>query len=196
MPESGTRPPVWRPFGTLLAACRAAARAGLLSLPRGPALSAISALSRARDRGRAGDRSRRAVPAELTCANLLFNVLMFPIGLPFVMPDSILLPQAWSLGLEAFFYLVFPWLIIFPLRGIAFALSVLVFALAITGILDTELFGYKLLPGTLFMFLIGSHLFDDRKARVSPVAFASLAVLGSYYGLTLLVPALARPYSG
>jgi len=75
---------------------------------------------------------------------------------------TMLLPQAWSLGTEWQFYLTFPFVLLLHsrLRPLIAGLSVLVFALAMTGQLQTDWYGYRLLPGVWFIFLTGSFIYD------------------------------------
>lgn len=99
------------------------------------------------------------------------NFLMLPLDFfKFLhLGNCLLIPQAWSLGLELSFYLVAPILILFygAARWAAVA-SVGIFLLAYFGLIDTDTYGYRLLPGTLFVFLVGC-------------AFAQPKSLGRYY---------------
>jgi peptidoglycan/LPS O-acetylase OafA/YrhL len=73
--------------------------------------------------------------------------------------DCMLVPQAWSLGLELSFYIVVPILIILVTRfgcSLMALGSIGVFVLAYLGVFDTDIYGYRLLPGTLFIFLAGA----------------------------------------
>lgn len=98
--------------------------------------------------------------AELTIENILTSLTMLPLGFyMFGVGSSWILPAGWSLGLELCFYLVFPFLLIFKLRGVAFVLSVGVFLVACFGYINTDVYGYRLLPGVLFIFLCGSYLY-------------------------------------
>ncbi len=70
-----------------------------------------------------------------------------------------LLPPAWSLGVELQFYLLVPLLLGLPRLAAALGLlSVLVFGLAQVGVLNTDIFGYRLLAGVGFVFLTGALL--------------------------------------
>ncbi|EJM66485.1 acyltransferase family protein [Pseudomonas sp. GM55] len=109
--------------------------------------------------------------AELTLRNIAASLTIVPLGFyMFGAAGSLILPPAWSLGLEMCFYLVIPLLIIYRARGVAFALSVVVFMAACLGFINTDLYGYRLLPGVLFMFLCGSYLY---KAQPKGVAIAA-----------------------
>ncbi len=71
-----------------------------------------------------------------------------------------LVPPAWSLGLELQLYLLAPFLFRAP-RGILifFAYSsLLIYLIACFGLIDTDIWGYRLLPGVLFIFLTGRAL--------------------------------------
>ncbi|WP_322615313.1 acyltransferase [Pseudomonas sp. BIC9C] len=109
--------------------------------------------------------------AELTLRNIAASLAIVPLGFyMFGAAGSWILPPAWSLGLEMCFYLVIPLLIIYRARGVAFALSVVVFMAACLGFINTDLYGYRLLPGVLFMFLCGSYLY---KAQPKGLAIAA-----------------------
>jgi peptidoglycan/LPS O-acetylase OafA/YrhL len=65
-------------------------------------------------------------------------------------------PPTWSLGLEACFYLLLPWLL--RSRATIWAAGLaggVVWMLAVEGVLDPDFFAYRLLPGTFVFFLIG-----------------------------------------
>ncbi|RAI67264.1 acyltransferase [Pseudomonas fluorescens] len=109
--------------------------------------------------------------AELTLRNIAASLAIVPLGFyMFGAAGSWILPPAWSLGLEMCFYLVIPLLIIYRARGVAFVLSVVVFMAACLGFINTDLYGYRLLPGVLFMFLCGSYLY---KAQPKDLAIAA-----------------------
>ncbi len=79
-----------------------------------------------------------------------------------------LLPQAWSLGAELQFYLLFPFILLLhnALRLKLAIGSLLVFSCAMLGILHTDWYGYRLLPGVLFIFLTGSFIYDRQLKTV------------------------------
>jgi peptidoglycan/LPS O-acetylase OafA/YrhL len=111
--------------------------------------------------------------------------LLVPLNFYFYFPDM-LLPQAWSLGLEAMFYAVFPFILIFKLRNVAALISLAVFAAAQAGYIDVDLWGYRFLPGTLIIFICGSWLEDPRNAweRRLPFIFCgacALLLIATYF---------------
>jgi len=96
------------------------------------------------------------------------NLLIVPLDwFPYTGVDRCTyVPPAWSLGLEIQFYLLAPILLATPaIRNTALWVSVAVYAAASWGVLPTDEFGYRLLPGTLFMFLAGG-LIEERVRRV------------------------------
>lgn len=102
----------------------------------------------------------------LVWRDVVVFALMLPAGYLTLWPfhvQTLIMPQAWSLGLELTFYLVFPFLLYWRLRGAAAVASLLVFAAAVIGYLPAELYAYQWLAGTLFIFLAGSWLFSDRR---------------------------------
>lgn len=118
-----------------------------------------------------------------TPMKVFLNLLMLPQGYLFAhtLEGAQLLPQSWALGLQLSFYLAVPWLLLwFPgpqlyLTGLA---SMAVFLLAYVGLVNTDAVGYRLLPGTFFMFLAGMAFADDRlfarRYRIAVLAFALL----------------------
>lgn len=94
--------------------------------------------------------------------DLFNNLLVIPLNFYlFNHADRFtLVPPAWSLGAEIQFYLFLPLILLNRRRPLALIGSLAVFALAIVGMLDSDLYAYRLLPGVLFLFLIGSALYD------------------------------------
>jgi peptidoglycan/LPS O-acetylase OafA/YrhL len=135
--------------------------------------------------------------SDLTINKFLLNLLMIPVNFYQIdwlgLGTCALMP--WSLGLELLFYLVIPFILIFEVRFIFFALSLLVFLAAYLGFLNTDLFGYRFLPGTLFMFLCGSLLRDFKH----PVSRRVLGVMLGILPLGLwgihVHPGLNLPYN-
>ncbi|MBR7961261.1 acyltransferase [Burkholderia vietnamiensis] len=107
------------------------------------------------------------VISNVTPFKVVLNALMVPLN--FYQLDvgglgtGSLMP--WSLGLEALFYAVIPIILIYQARQIALALSLAIFTMAYVGHINTDLFGYRFLPGTLFMFLAGSFLYNPGRAE-------------------------------
>jgi peptidoglycan/LPS O-acetylase OafA/YrhL len=94
-----------------------------------------------------------------------------------------LIPPAWSLGVELQFYLLAPFLLPRPkiLQGLLWA-SFALFVCAVVGIVNTDYFGYRLLPGVLFVFLAGAMmnralLRDASARRILLLLWLGIAVL-------------------
>jgi len=86
-----------------------------------------------------------------------------------------LIPPAWSLGAELQFYLLAPAMLIWPRVGLALAgASLLVHVAALHGWLNTDWYGYRLLPGILWVFGLGMLMFHWHRLR--PRWAAALAV--------------------
>ena len=124
----------------------------------------------------------------LSVRAVLLNLAILPLGLfRFnAVGQCILSPPSWSLGLESMFYLCLPWLLKGNLARSVFWASLGVFALAAVGVLETALWGYYLLPGTLFLFLSGSLLYEAREAFLR----RTLPLVAVFLVGTLVVAAL------
>jgi peptidoglycan/LPS O-acetylase OafA/YrhL len=89
-----------------------------------------------------------------------------------------LIPPAWSLAVEVQFYLLAPWLLRFRRLGYALALlSLCLYLLAAMSVVNTDWWGYRLLPGVLFMFMIGATLQSRPILVTSLTCFVSGALL-------------------
>jgi len=109
---------------------------------------------------------------ELNPTNLLTNILIIPLNFFMFIkkylvvlkslnpPDGWwLIPQAWSLGTELLAYFSLPFLLRYKRLGIIFFLiSFITYNLANFEVINTDFWGYRLLPGVLFIFLMGAFL--------------------------------------
>ena len=146
--------------------------------------------------------------------DIVNNVIVIPLNyFMFNTAGSFtLIPPAWSLGAEIQFYLVMPFLLWFRIRWAAFLVGAITFILAALTLINSDTFGYRLLPGVLVFFLIGSLMHDyhdDSKKLwklssivvvISLVAIVCLYLLGKHtapynletlLGLGIGVPLLA-----
>ena len=91
--------------------------------------------------------------------------------------------QAWSLSLEWHFYMALPWLLLIPkARTLAGWFSFGVFTLAALNVISPYFYAYHLLPGVLFIFLLGSVAFDEIDGQ-GPVG---VRLLGPWVALLVL----------
>ncbi|MBX2994652.1 MAG: acyltransferase [Bdellovibrionaceae bacterium] len=99
----------------------------------------------------------------------VLNILLIPVNYFFWLPEIekyLLIPQAWSLGLEEQFYLIFPLIFVSPwFRRISVILSMIVFAIGATEVLAPEIWTYRLLPGVFFIFILGTSLSSYQRNR-------------------------------
>jgi peptidoglycan/LPS O-acetylase OafA/YrhL len=133
-----------------------------------------------------------------SAGDLLNNLAIAPLNYyMFNGSDSFtLIPPAWSLGAEVQFYLLIPLLLIWRLRSAALVLGGCVFAAACWGAINSEVYGYRLLPGVLSFFLLGSIMFDLRENRRSAVLLG-VTLLATLAGALLLAQGghLGLPYN-
>lgn len=108
-------------------------------------------------------------PAKLTPLTALANLAIIPLNFYmfsdfFVIRGFAILPTAWSLGAEMQAYAILP-LIIRSQRAkwIVGLFSLLVFTASASGLFNADTWGYRLLPGILFVFLTGSAISKTTK---------------------------------
>lgn len=122
-----------------------------------------------------------------TATDLLNNLLVVPLNFYMVNGSDgfTLIPPAWSLGAELQFYLLAPLMVLWPRLGLVLgAGSLAVQGLALHGMLHTDWFGYRLLPGILWVFGVGMLLFHwhrEHPRRAAVLAWgAPLVALALY----------------
>lgn len=107
-----------------------------------------------------------------------------------------LVPPAWSLGAELLFYALAPHLWRHWRWAMALGLiSLAIQAMAWQGHLNSDWWGYRLLPGVLWIFLIGMALHRYRHSpRVSTATLILPMALGLVAALLAQTGHLAQPY--
>lgn len=130
---------------------------------------------------------------DLTPVKEILNFLMLPLVFFMQIGNAVLIPQAWSLGLELTFYIAIPFLLIYRLERVAFAGSVAIFLLAYFRIINTDVFGYRLLPGTLFIFLCGSFLYRLKSAKRIAALVATYTAAAALFIAVRKTPFLQVP---
>lgn len=125
--------------------------------------------------------------SDLSVLDLALNLLMVPLGFYLWLPNmAMLIPQAWSLGLEWSFYLVAPWLVCARSWRAVYAtgyLSMAFFLLPFFGAIMPLQWGYTLLPGVVFVFVLGMIQADTQVRRRS--LYMRIVVMFSLVLLTL-----------
>lgn len=107
------------------------------------------------------------------------QMMVIPLNFVHEFPNQFL-PQAWSLGLESMFYIVIPFVLIYRARTPLALISLLISSLAFWDKLDIDMWGYRLLPGTFFIFMVGSFVYQPQdKMKFFPlgILFSSTILL-------------------
>jgi peptidoglycan/LPS O-acetylase OafA/YrhL len=93
-----------------------------------------------------------------TVNEILMNIFILPSNFYMFFEENFtidILGLTWSLGLELIFYIFFPVIMSFDKKTInlIFGSSILIHFIAFNGVINSDWFGYRLLPGVLFIFL-------------------------------------------
>lgn len=126
---------------------------------------------------------------------LISNILIIPLNYYMIFDNSILqepkewlIPPAWSLGVELQAYLILPFIIYFkPIKIVLAIASLCVFSLASLGIIHTDYYGYRLLPGILFIFILGVSIYKNTSEKSKPDMFDHFFPAFVYATLLLLL---------
>jgi len=132
---------------------------------------------------------------------LLYNVLIIPLNYYMYIDSTVmsapawnLIPQAWSLGAELQAYILLPFALAYPhLRKVLFGLSFSVYIAANLTYLNADHYGYRLVPGVFFIFLLGAYLKEsqggERKILTPLLLFVALTVVYGVFEVAGLFPA-------
>jgi len=135
-----------------------------------------------------------------TVADLVNNLTIVPMNLYMYNGSDgyALIPPSWSLGAELQFYLLAPVMLLWPRVGIVLAAgSLAVHALAWHGLLHTDWFGYRLLPGILWVFGVGMLMFHWHRhhpRRAAILAWMAPLLALAIYGYLRARGFHAQPY--
>ncbi|MHA6205463.1 acyltransferase family protein [Dyella soli] len=133
----------------------------------------------------------------VTPVTVALNALMLPTSY-YMLSDAAqaLNPPTWTLGLEFTFYLFAPILIIKRWTVAAFVLSMIVFGLAFSGVIDTDVYGYRLIPGTLFIFLCGSFMRPSATTLQRGLVVVAWVIAAAMLVLFAMIPRFHVHYNG
>jgi peptidoglycan/LPS O-acetylase OafA/YrhL len=125
---------------------------------------------------------------ELTLSRFILNLMIVPLNfyMFFDISKYSLIPQAWALGNIVLFY----WLVPIILKNYKICqyltiFSMIIFSLASFNIIPTDYYGYRLIPGTLFIFLCGSYLYDNLRTSNYMIIFIASYVFIIFVVLTI-----------
>jgi len=125
--------------------------------------------------------------AHFTIKNTLANLTIIPLNYYMYFDFSVLsdpkwwlIPPAWSLGAELQAYLLLPLLFVVKsnYKHILILLSFALYTLANFSIVQPDYFGYRLLPGILFIFYIGIALQKKEYKTLLLLYVLTLLLLG------------------
>lgn len=137
---------------------------------------------------------------------IIQNLLIIPINYHMFLnnmilqnPQSEIVPMGWSLGLELQAYVLLSIIIHSkPAKVILSILSLLIFIVA-NG-LSNKVFGYILLPGTFFIFVLGNCLYNNTRFKNQTAKFDKIFPLICFaicfLGIALLRLDITKRYSG
>jgi len=125
------------------------------------------------------------VKDSFSLTHLFNNITIVPLNFyMFNLSDHFtLIPPSWSLGAELQFYLIIPFILFLgkKFRLFIIILSLLVFVFSSLNMLHSDWFGYRLLPGILFIFLSGSLLYDKHQEDL----ISSIILWGIFICITI-----------
>ncbi len=138
----------------------------------------------------------------LTAQNLLQNLTIIPLNFYMYADPSILtqpkwwlIPPAWSLGAELQAYLLLVLLLPRPkILLLAGAGTFIIYTLANLGDLHPDYYGYRLIPGILFIFIIGTQIYQYQQNRVGKRLLLIWLLLFIQAGYLYFNPPLYKAY--
>ena len=110
------------------------------------------------------------VDGDPTILRMLYNITLIPLNFLMYIDDVqhfTLIEPAWSLGAEMQFYLIIPFILMWKWRDGVVVVSLAIFFFGSMWFfgMNADTWAYRLIPGVLFIFLLGSYAFDKMKAK-------------------------------
>ena len=98
-----------------------------------------------------------------TLFNIFTNLTIIPLNYYMLIDNAILstphwwlIPPAWSLGTELQAYILLPFILLYPkIKYISISISFLIYLLSAFLLIQPDYFGYRLIVGVLFIFILG-----------------------------------------
>jgi peptidoglycan/LPS O-acetylase OafA/YrhL len=124
-----------------------------------------------------------------TSVDWVLNIFMLPLGYNFWgqvagIDFRTAIAPTWSLGLELTFYIMVPWVLLLSKSSariiVPSMISMVVFVLAFMGWINTDIFGYRLLCGNLFVFLVGASFYYGTRALNRFILFVWLGSVTTF----------------
>jgi len=124
--------------------------------------------------------------------NIFTNLTVIPLNYYMLLDNTILtnpswwlIPPAWSLGTELQAYIILPFALLYPkFRYSILVISFLIYILANLTLIHSDYFGYRLIVGVIFIFIIGSTI---QKISTNSQNYWDILSLLSIYIVTIIV---------
>jgi peptidoglycan/LPS O-acetylase OafA/YrhL len=105
-----------------------------------------------------------------TLFNIFTNLTILPLNYYMLIDNAILstphwwlIPPAWSLGTELQAYILLPFILLYPkIKYISISISFIIYLLSAFALIQPDYFGYRLIVGVLFIFILGVSIRDKR----------------------------------
>lgn len=127
---------------------------------------------------------------------LLGNLLIIPLNYYMLLDNTILtepawwlIPPAWSLGTELQAYILLPFALLYRYVRYAFILlSFFIYTVANFSLIQPDYFGYRLIVGVMFIFLVGSSL---QRLHLHPHDRTEHMIIRTIWSATLVLISLS-----
>lgn len=125
--------------------------------------------------------------------DIISNITILPLGYYLIFDNlfnyefNLIIPATWSLGLELSFYFIFPFIILKLKNKINFIylISFLIFMIGFIFQFYPRAINYSLLPGVLFIFLIGSYRYYNFNFKIKTL-IVSMSIIFFNFIFTLI----------
>jgi peptidoglycan/LPS O-acetylase OafA/YrhL len=120
--------------------------------------------------------------------NIFSSLTIFPLNWTRVIEAQTFIAPAWSLAVELKAYLLLPFVIFFKSVKVSLsAISMVIFLVASFGFIDTDLYTVNTIFGTLFIFILGTSIYNVNTRKNKKPDFFDLYFPVIAYVLMLLL---------